>query len=227
MHFSRVFGEALDTEYLTYPVYISYRDTVYDSSQEIIPWEIPLPETNNNTRGGWWKHIMPTKENRKEPRNYTEVDSSNEETLTNPSQQNSAGDYTMSERARQGNSDHVKKILTSHYGVDSTNHDKEAVVQALACKDGAGFYEAILLLSSHKTEDPNDETPKWSEYAKVMTTKEDTQKWSASPCLNDKELVEHAFRQGGAIPKSGKKEQQEMKGKTYTGHQDFQEARSE
>ena len=48
-HFSRVFVEALDTEYLTHPVYLSYRDNVYDSSQEIIPWEIPLPKTNDST----------------------------------------------------------------------------------------------------------------------------------------------------------------------------------
>ena len=49
---SAEFGHDI-TKYLTYLVYISYRDNVYDSSQEIIPWEIPLPETNDSTHGVW------------------------------------------------------------------------------------------------------------------------------------------------------------------------------
>ena len=77
-HFSQTFGEAFDTTYLTKLAYITYRDTVYDPSQKITPWDAPLPDTNDNTRGGCWKHVTPKKEDHKEPKNNTEVDSPNE-----------------------------------------------------------------------------------------------------------------------------------------------------
>ena len=144
----------------------------------------------------------------KGPKNDTSVDSPNKGTLTVPGRNNPVGNDTMSTRAPQVDKDHVQKILTSHFGIDSTNYDEESVVQALDHKDSTRLYEGILPLSGLDTDDPNKGTPKeGSDYTEATTAEDNTQKGSTSPCLNDREETERKLNQGRTIPKGGNKGQ--------------------
>ena len=86
--------------------------------------------------------------------------------------EDSPNDETMLAKAQRVNNDHVKKVLTAHFGVDSTNYDKKKALQALTHSNGVGIYKDTLL-SDHKTGDPNSGSPKkGSEYTEVMTTRQ-------------------------------------------------------
>ena len=66
-------------------------------------------------------------------------------------------------------------VLTTHFGVNSTNYQEEKSLQALTHANGVGISE-YTLLSDHKTGHPNGGTPKkGSKHAQVMNTEDDVQ----------------------------------------------------
>ena len=124
---------------------------------------------------------------------------------TNTEMVDSPNDKTMSAKARQVDSDHVKKVLTTHFRVDSANYDEKKSLQVLTHSNRVGIYEDTFL-SNNNTGNPDGGTPKkGNEHTEAMSTEDDTQKGITSPYPNDKELAERAFDQGKATPmNSGK-----------------------